>query len=40
MTDHDRRVALLLIWVAIAVGTAGLAELIYVAVRWALTGRP
>jgi len=32
VTDHDRRAAMILIWLAIAVGTVALAELIYLAV--------
>jgi hypothetical protein len=34
LTDHDRRLAMIAIWVAIAFGTAAAAELVYLAVRW------
>jgi hypothetical protein len=40
VTDRDRRIAMLAIWVGIAAGTAAVVELIYLAVRWAVTGRP
>jgi hypothetical protein len=33
VTDHDRRVAILLIWLVIAVGCAALAELVFVLLR-------
>ena len=32
MTDHDRRAAMILIWLAIAVGSLALAELVYLAI--------
>jgi hypothetical protein len=32
VTDHDRRAAMLLIWLAIAVGSLALAELVYLAI--------
>lgn len=35
MTDHDRRVALLLVWAAIAAGAAAAGELAYLLLRWA-----
>jgi hypothetical protein len=34
LTDHDRRLAMIAIWVAIAAGTAAAAELVYLVVRW------
>jgi hypothetical protein len=32
VTDHDRRVSLLVIWLAILVGALAVAELVYLAV--------
>jgi hypothetical protein len=32
VTDHDRRAAMILIWLAIAVGSLALAELVYLAI--------
>jgi hypothetical protein len=36
VTDHDRRVTMLAIYLAILAGCAAVAELIFVVVRWAL----
>jgi hypothetical protein len=35
VTDHDRRAAVLLIWAAIAAGSAAFGELVYLLLRWA-----
>jgi hypothetical protein len=34
VTDHDRRAAILLIWAAIAAGSAAIGELVYLLLRW------
>jgi hypothetical protein len=33
--NHDRRAAILAIWVAIAAGSAALGELVFLLLRWA-----
>jgi hypothetical protein len=34
LTDHDRRVPILIVFVAIGAGVAALAELVYLLLRW------
>jgi hypothetical protein len=33
--NHDRRVVILIIWLAIAAGCAALGEVVYLLLRWA-----
>jgi hypothetical protein len=35
LTDHDRRIPVLLIFCAIAAGSAAAGELLYLLIRWA-----
>jgi hypothetical protein len=40
VTDRDRRLAMIAIWVGVAAGTAAACELAWWIVRWVATGRP